>query len=212
MLSIFPFLKKSEKIDEQVIENIQNNNSLQDTENTIVGDTNIDNSVGQENNMTTDGSVGNLSEQASMPVDTRDPNRKRVLLVVDDNKLNLKVASKLLSEFNCDIETVQSGRECIEKVQENNKYDLIFMDIMMPDMNGVETMHKLKSMENFHIPVVSLTADAVEGSREKYLGEGFDDYIPKPMNKDEMRNAINKYIDTSSTSTNSTNENSIEEL
>ena len=64
----------------------------------------------------------------------------------------------------------------------------------MPDMDGVQTMHTLKSMPDFHVPVVSLTADAVEGSREKYLCEGFDDYIPKPMDREEMHDAINKYI------------------
>ena len=176
MLNIFPFGKKHE----------ENNNTE------VVTETPVEETPTQDVYPVTPTPTETSVEAA--PVENNDPNRKKVLLVVDDNKLNLKVASKLLGDFDCDIETVQSGKECIEKVQQDNKYDLIFMDIMMPDMDGVQTMHTLKSMPDFHVPVVSLTADAVEGSREKYLCEGFDDYIPKPMDREEMHDAINKYI------------------
>ena len=123
-----------------------------------------------------------------------DPSIPKVLMVVDDNKLNLRVATKLLEEYNFQIETANSGAECLEKVNSDNKYTLIFMDIMMPDMNGVETMHKIKDIDTFKIPVVALTADAMEGSREKYLGEGFDDYISKPINREILEETLSKYL------------------
>ena len=123
-----------------------------------------------------------------------DPNRPKVLMVVDDNKLNLRVATKLLDEYNFEVETANSGEECLQKVNSDDKYTLIFMDIMMPNMNGVETMHKLKEQESLKAPVVALTADAMEGSREKYLGEGFDDYISKPINREILEETLSKYI------------------
>ena len=123
-----------------------------------------------------------------------DPNRPKVLMVVDDNKLNLRVATKLLDEYNFEVETANSGEECLQKVNSDDKYTLIFMDIMMPNMNGVETMHKLKDQESVKAPVVALTADAMEGSREKYLGEGFDDYISKPINREILEETLSKYI------------------
>ena len=124
--------------------------------------------------------------------DNQSNNRKK-LLVVDDNKLNLKVASKLLENFDFDVETSNSGFECIDKINNQNKYDLIFMDIMMPDMDGVETMKKLKNM-SLKTPIVALTADAVEGSRERYLEEGFDDYVAKPIDQMTLEETLHKLL------------------
>ena len=121
------------------------------------------------------------------------PNNRKKLLVVDDNKLNLKVASKLLENFDFDVETSNSGFECIDKINNQNKYDLIFMDIMMPDMDGVETMKKLKNM-SLKTPIVALTADAVEGSRERYLEEGFDDYVAKPIDQMTLEETLHKLL------------------
>lgn len=191
MLNIFPFGKKQVK-EENVTNNVEQPVESVSNENVVATPETVQPQVAPVTPQPAP--TAPVEPVPAAPVENSDPNRKRVLLVVDDNKLNLKVASKLLSDSDCDIETVQSGKECIEKVQQDNKYDLIFMDIMMPDMDGVETMHTLKSMPGFHAPVVSLTADAVEGSREKYLGEGFDDYIPKPMDREEMHEAINKYL------------------
>ena len=115
------------------------------------------------------------------------------VLVVDDNKLNLKVATKLLKEYELNIECVESGFECLNKVKDNN-YDIIFMDIMMPKMGGVETFKKLKEMDNFKIPVVALTADAISGKAEKYLEVGFDAYISKPIDRIELNNVINRML------------------
>ena len=137
--------------------------------------------------------------EASAPVEVtpevvENTSKPKVLMVVDDNKLNLRVATKLLEEYNFEIETANSGEECLEKVNSDNKYSLIFMDIMMPEMNGVETMHKLKQEDGFQMPIVALTADAMEGSREKYLGEGFDEYISKPINREILEETLSKYM------------------
>lgn len=117
----------------------------------------------------------------------------RKVLIVDDNKINLKVASRLLENYKLDITTVESGALCIEKVN-SDTYDLILMDDMMPNMSGVETLHKLKEIDGFATPVVALTANAVTGMKEKYLNDGFDDYLAKPINRDELNNIVAKYL------------------
>ena len=119
---------------------------------------------------------------------------KKRLLVVDDNKLNLKVATKILESYNFTVEAANSGFECIEKINYKNDYDAIFMDIMMPQMDGVETLKKLREIENFKTPVIALTADATLGSREKYLEAGFDDYLAKPIVKMTLEETLNKFI------------------
>ena len=124
-----------------------------------------------------------------------DEDKGNVLLVVDDNNVNLKVASRMLKEFNFEIDTAHSGFECLEKVKNNKKYNLIFMDIMMPEMNGVETMQKLKSMDGWNTPIIALTADSMDGSREKYLAAGFDEYVSKPIIKQILQETLNKYVD-----------------
>ena len=116
------------------------------------------------------------------------------ILVVDDNKVNLKVAERLLKNYNVDIKTVDSGEECLTLIKNNETFDLILMDDMMPKMSGTETFHKLKEIDNFNIPVIALTANAISGMREKYLNEGFDDYLSKPIQKSELNQILNKYL------------------
>ena len=118
---------------------------------------------------------------------------KRVL-IVDDNKINLKVASRLLETYNLQIETFESGTFCIDAINSGKVYDLILMDDMMPGLSGIETLHKLKEISNFSMPVVALTANAVSGMKEKYLSEGFDDYLSKPIDKEELKQIIVKYL------------------
>ena len=115
------------------------------------------------------------------------------ILVVDDNILNLKVSKRLFKEYNAEITTCESGYECIEKVK-GNKYDIIFMDIMMPKLSGVETLKKLKEMESFNTPVVALTADAMSGVSNKYIEVGFNDYLSKPIEKKELNKVLVKYF------------------
>ena len=117
---------------------------------------------------------------------------KKKILIVDDNKLNIKVAKRALQEFNFEIEEALSGEEAINKVEENNTYDLILMDIMMPGLSGDKTLIKLKEKEDFHTPVIALTADAVAGSKEKYISLGFVDYIAKPFNRKEIKEKLDE--------------------
>lgn len=116
------------------------------------------------------------------------------ILVVDDNMINLKVASRLLKDYNCLVDTASSGFDCIDKISNGASYDLILMDDMMPKMSGVETFHKLKENENFHIPTVALTANAISGMKEKYLQEGFQDYLAKPIEKTELYRVLVKFL------------------
>ena len=115
------------------------------------------------------------------------------ILIVDDNALNIKVANKVLKEFNLIIESAYSGEECLEKVK-TTKYDLILMDIMMPKMNGVETLKKLKENKDFKIPVVALTADAMQGQSNKYIEVGFNDYLSKPIEREELKRVLNSCL------------------
>ncbi|MBR4351306.1 MAG: response regulator [Bacilli bacterium] len=114
------------------------------------------------------------------------------LLVVDDNKLNIKVARKALASFNFEIDECYDGEECLNKVKSGNKYDLILMDIMMPNMNGEVAFSKLREIPGFDTPVIALTADAVAGSQEKYINDGFNDYIAKPFNKEQIKEKLIK--------------------
>ena len=115
------------------------------------------------------------------------------ILVVDDNMLNLKVAERLLKAYKCNITLVSSGSECLDKVS-NNKYDLILLDDMMPRMSGTETLQKLKEIETFNTPVVALTANAITGMKEEYIGRGFNDYLSKPIIKEDLNRVMKKYL------------------
>lgn len=119
---------------------------------------------------------------------------KTKILIVDDNKLNLKVESKVLNRFNCtDIDLANDGYECIDKVM-NNKYDIILLDDMMPKMSGSETLKKLKEINGFNTPVVALTANAITGMRESYIAQGFDEYLAKPLEREELVKVLNKLL------------------
>ena len=114
------------------------------------------------------------------------------VLIVDDNNLNIKVAQRVLVNFNFDVDTCNSGKDCLDKIKQGKIYDLILMDIMMPEMSGETTLLKLKELPSFNIPVIALTADAVAGAEEKYLSEGFTDYLSKPFTKDQLKEKLNK--------------------
>ncbi len=121
------------------------------------------------------------------------PNAK--ILVVDDNAINIKVAQRLLKSFEIIPETVMSGQECINKILDGKKYDLILLDDMMPKMTGTETLKNLKMIMGFETPVVALTANAISGMKEKYLEAGFNDYLSKPIDKNELETILRKFIE-----------------
>ena len=118
------------------------------------------------------------------------------ILIVDDNIVNLKVLRNLLKETKIQVTEAKRGIECLELVQKNH-YDLIFLDHMMPEMDGVETLHHMKTLSNYpceNTPVVVLTANAVSGAKEKYLSEGFDDFLSKPIVPEKLENMIKKIL------------------
>jgi signal transduction histidine kinase/CheY-like chemotaxis protein len=118
------------------------------------------------------------------------------VLVVDDIKVNLKVAKGLLAPFEMDIETCSSGDEALSRVQEK-EYDLIFMDHMMPGMDGIETTDAIRSLEGErfnNVPIVALTANAVSGMKEMFLENGFNDFLSKPIEIHRLYNLLEKWI------------------
>lgn len=116
------------------------------------------------------------------------------ILVVDDNKLNLKVAERLLKDYGVFIDEVSSGMDAIKRVEMGVPYNLILMDDMMPEMSGSETLLRLKEKEDFKIKTVALTANAIAGMKEKYLSIGFDDYLSKPIQRNELERVLDKYL------------------
>ena len=116
------------------------------------------------------------------------------ILIVDDNNLNIKVTTKMLKDLNYQVDSCLSGKECLEKIRNGNKYDIILMDIMMPEMSGIETLNELKKDNNFTVPVIALTADALSGCEEKYKDMGFNEYLSKPFKKDEITDKLNELL------------------
>ncbi len=116
------------------------------------------------------------------------------ILVVDDNIVNIKVAARLLKNYNIALIECKSGQECIDKINDGEKFDLLLLDDMMPGMSGTETFKKLKENEEFKIPTVCLTANAISGMKEKYLKLGFDDYLAKPIDRKELDRILKKYL------------------
>lgn len=118
------------------------------------------------------------------------------ILAVDDLPVNLLVIANLLKETRIKIDTAGSGRECLDKCSQQ-KYDLILMDHMMPEMDGVQTFEKLhgdKSLPNFETPVIMLTANALAGMREQYMDVGFADYVSKPVRGAKLEEAIRRNL------------------
>lgn len=116
------------------------------------------------------------------------------VLVVDDNKINLKVAEKLLLKYNLEIELIDNGYECINRILSGNKYDLILLDIMMPKMKGLEALQNLKNIIGFNTPVVALTADIISGMEDKYINQGFDDCMSKPIVEEELFYMLKRFL------------------
>ena len=117
------------------------------------------------------------------------------ILLVDDNNLNLKVASKLLErEGATNITCVNSGFDCLDKISAGEKFDLIFMDDMMPKMSGRETFLKLREIPGFVTPVIALTANAISGAKEEYLELGFNEYLAKPIEKEELVRVLSSVL------------------
>ena len=115
------------------------------------------------------------------------------VLVVDDVDTNLFVAQGLLAFYELKIDTCESGKSAIDKIRQGNVYDIVFMDHMMPEMNGMEAMHILREMGYNH-PIVALTANAIVGQAEEFMLAGFDDFVSKPIQTKRLNYVLNKFI------------------
>ncbi len=121
-------------------------------------------------------------------------NSDKVVLLVDDNKINIDVESEIISGFGVRVVTAASGIEAIEYIK-GHKADLIFMDIRMPDMDGYESSCKIRRLKNGKkVPIIALSADAVEGVREKVLSFGMNDYITKPLKPVKLKKIMQQYF------------------
>ena len=144
--------------------------------------------------------IGKLDEAANNEQNKVDKEKYHApdarILVVDDVRMNVKVIQSLLKRTKIQIDTATSGEECLT-LAEKNAYDVILLDHMMPEMDGVETFQRLRadvSGLNYGTPVIALTANAIEGAREKYKALGFDDYLSKPMKGEELEDMIRMYL------------------
>ena len=136
----------------------------------------------------------NREENAPIQKEFTAPHAK--LLVVDDNSMNLTLLKALLKRTKIQVDTAISGKECLA-LTEKQKYDIILMDHMMPELDGVETLYLLRADQNNpnkDTTVIALTANAVEGSREMYLGYGFNDYFSKPIQADKLDDLLIRYL------------------
>ena len=142
--------------------------------------------------------MGNLSEykpqkRERKAVGYTAPEAK--ILIIDDTKTNLIVAKALLRDTKVQITTGISGYECIEKVK-NEHYDVIFLDHRMPEMNGIETLHNMENIDHkcINSPVIMLTANASNDARDYYIGEGFTDFISKPISEESITKMLRQYL------------------
>ncbi|MCF8368270.1 MAG: response regulator [Bacteroidales bacterium] len=122
-------------------------------------------------------------------------NKNISILVVEDQPINMDIIVGLLSLRKYYIETASDGLEAVEMVK-NNRYDMIFMDIQMPEMDGLEATKLIRQMEagkSYYTPIIAMTAHAMKGYKDQFLGSGMDDYVEKPINSEIIFNKVNKY-------------------
>ena len=118
------------------------------------------------------------------------------ILVVDDSDMNLFVVENLLKKTKIQITRSMSGKDCLEKLTEHH-YDVVFLDHMMPEMDGIETLERSKTLENsknLETPIIALTANAISGVREMFLSKGFNDYLSKPVDSKALERMLQKYL------------------
>lgn len=117
------------------------------------------------------------------------------MLVVDDNEINLLVATEMLKQYCCDPDTASSGQQALEMVRKN-QYDIIFMDHMMPEMDGLETVQRIRKISGWckQVPIIAFTANAISGVREMYMESGMSDYISKPIDIKELNRVLKKWL------------------
>jgi len=124
---------------------------------------------------------------------TREPMPYGKVLVVDDMKSNLDVAVLLLTPYQLQIDIAESGAEAVALIKHGKEYDIIFMDHMMPDMDGIETTRKIRAL-GYKQPIFALTANALAWQQDSFLENGFDGYIFKPIDIRQLNDSLNKYV------------------
>lgn len=150
--------------------------------------------------------IGDFSEETSHAQEKYQPlfvAPDAEILVVDDNEMNLLVATNLLKATQVKIDTALSGMICLKKLAER-RYDLIFLDQMMPSLDGIQTLKMARTMKNNlskDAPIIALTADAISGTRERLIAEGFTDYLSKPIDVKLMEQMLIKYLPAEKLST-----------
>ena len=141
-----------------------------------------------------DDSIINTYQQENMSEQCAVSNNNYKILIVDDNNMNLNIEKNCLKHYGFDCETCLSGELAIEKINSGNKYDLILMDDMMPSLSGTDTMRKLKYEMNFINPIIVITANATTTAKEQYLNSGFDEFISKPVKREDLYGTVIKYL------------------
>jgi two-component system cell cycle response regulator DivK len=115
------------------------------------------------------------------------------VLVVEDNQLNMELVQDVLQSMGFTVHGAEKGNKAVEMAQKE-KYDLIIMDIELPDIDGIETTRLIRSRPEYkNTPIIAVTAFAMSGDREKFIASGFDDYIPKPLDVNLFMKVIGKY-------------------
>ena len=117
------------------------------------------------------------------------------ILIVDDNSMNLKVAKGLLKPTLAEVTLALSGKECLELIKDT-RFDMVFLDHMMPEMDGIETLARARKEDNLckDVPFIALTANAIAGARDEFINAGFDEYLSKPVKPGELYEMVKKYM------------------
>ena len=141
-----------------------------------------------------DDTVKNMPKQETIPEQSTSSNNNYKILIVDDNNMNLNIEKNHLKHYGFDCDTCLSGELAIEKITSGIRYDLILMDDMMPSMSGTDTMRKLKYEMNFTNPIIVITANATTEAKEQYLNAGFDEFISKPVKREDLYKIVIRYL------------------
>jgi CheY-like chemotaxis protein len=117
----------------------------------------------------------------------------KVILVVEDDEISLEFLKELFEPYNMKLLSAYNGQDAVDLCKQHKEIDLILMDVQLPVMNGREAMKEIKKFRK-EVPIIAQTAFAMSGDRERYLHEGFDSYISKPINVQELINIVEKYF------------------
>jgi len=140
--------------------------------------------------------IQNVLTQIDEPIITEQKNNtnKKTILAVDDNKANLKLISIMIEDLNFNVISATNGIKALDLLKKHPETDLVFMDIHMPEMDGIETMKQIRKIEKFkNLPIIALTAHAILGEKEKLLATGMNDYLSKPICENELEKILHKW-------------------